>query len=227
MNALPSDRDRRLSAYRNAMVALSAALVLLLAPLRMPAQSAGGAQIIGVVTDPSGAVVPGAHVKATQTSTGLIRETVSTSNGSYSLPNLPVGPYSVEVTTQGFERYVNSGIVLEVGNQVQVNVALHLGDTTQQVQVSADATMVQTQNTAISEVVNQRRIIDLPLNGRQATDLILLAGGAMRVPTASFGGANSIVTTKNYTGSAAVSVGGGQASGNNYIMDGADNNDSF
>ena len=87
--------------------------------------------------------------------------------------------------------------------------------------------MVQTQNTSLSEVINQRRIIDLPLNGRQATDLILLVGGAMRVPTASFGGAQSMVTTKNYIGSAAVSVGGGQASGNNYMMDGGDNNDTF
>ena len=87
--------------------------------------------------------------------------------------------------------------------------------------------MVQTQDTAVSEVVNQRRIIDLPLNGRQATDLILLAGGTTKVPTASFGGANALVTTKNYPGSAAVSVGGGQATGNNYVMDGADNNDTF
>jgi hypothetical protein len=76
-------------------------------------------------------------------------------------------------------------------------------------------------------VVNQRRIIDLPLNGRQATDLILLAGGTTKVPTASFGGSNALVTTKNYPGSVAVSVGGGQATGNNYVMDGADNNDTF
>jgi hypothetical protein len=191
------------------------------------AQSVGGAQISGVITDPTGAVVPNAQVRAVQTNTGQVRTTVSSSNGAYALPGLSVGPYRLEVSSQGFERYVNSGLVLEVGNQVQVNVTLRLGDTTQEVRVSADAAMVQTQDTAISEVVNQRRIIDLPLNGRQATQLILLAGGSVAVPTASFGGGNAIVTTKNYPGSVAISVGGGQATGNNYVMDGADNNDSF
>jgi hypothetical protein len=198
---------------------------LLSVPLH--AQSVGGAQIAGVITDPSGAVVPDALVKAVQNNTGQIRTTTSASNGSYVLPNLAVGPYTLEVTGQGFGRYVNSGILLEVGNQVQVNVPLRLGDTSQEVRVSADATMVQTQDTSISEVINQRRIIDLPLNGRQATQLILLTGGAVPVPSAGFGGGNAIVTTKNYPGSAAVSVGGGPATGNNYVMDGADNNDSF
>jgi hypothetical protein len=192
-----------------------------------PAQSIGAAQISGVITDPTGAVVPNVQVRAVQTDTGQVRTTVSTSNGSYALPGLSVGPYRLEVSSQGFERYVNSGILLEVGNQVQVNVTLRLGDTTQEVRVSADAAMVQTQDTAVSEVINQRRIIDLPLNGRQATQLILLAGGSVTVPAASFGGGNAIVTTKNYPGSVAISVGGGQATGNNYVMDGADNNDSF
>src|SRR5215813_4856749 len=194
---------------------------------RAHAQSAVGAQISGVVSDPSGAVVPSAQVKATQTDSGQTRTTVSTSNGSYLLPNLPVGPYRLEVSYQGFERYVQSGIILTVGNDVHVNVNLRVGDTNQAVQVSADATMVQTQDTAVSVVVIQRHIIDLPLNGRQATDLILLAGGTTRVPTASFGGAQALVTTKNYPNSVAVSVGGGQATGNNYVMDGADNNDTF
>src|SRR5215510_5304427 len=171
---------------------------LLSAPGLLLAQSVGGAQIAGVITDPSGAVVPEAQVKVVQNNTGQIRTTTSASNGSYVLPNLAVGPYTLEATGQGFGRYVNSGILLEVGNQVQINVSLRLGDTSQEVRVSADATMVQTQDTSISEVINQRRIIDLPLNGRQATQLILLTGGAVPVPSAGFGGNNSIVTTKNY-----------------------------
>src|SRR5215831_2435164 len=78
------------------------------------AQSVGGAQIAGVITDPSGAVVPDALVNAVQNNTGQIRTTTSASNGSYVLPNLAVGPYTLEVTGQGFGRYVNSGILLEV-----------------------------------------------------------------------------------------------------------------
>src|ERR1700680_279552 len=184
------------------------------------AQSVVGAQISGVVTDPTGAVIPSAQIKVTQTESGQTRTTVSTSNGSYSLPNLPVGPHPLEVTTQGFERYVQSGIILTVGNEVHVNVNLRVGDTTQEIRVSADAAMVQTQDTSISEVVDQRRIIDLPLNGRQATDLILLAGGTATDPAASFGGANALVTTKSYPNSVSVSVAGSQPTANNYVMDG-------
>ena len=201
--------------------------VILAACHPAPAQSVVGAQISGVVTDPTGAVIPSAQVKATQTESGQTRTTVSTSNGAYSLPNLPVGPYSLEVTSQGFERYVQSGIILTVGNEVHVNVNLRVGDTTQEIRVSADAAMVQTQDTSISEVVDQRRIIDLPLNGRQATDLILLAGGTATDPAASFGGANALVTTKSYPNSVSVSVAGSQPTANNYVMDGGDNNDTF
>src|SRR5438128_2235035 len=75
------------------------------------AQSVVGAQISGVVTDPSGAVIPTAQIRATQTESGQTRTTASTSNGDYVLPNLPVGPYRLEVTNQGFERYVQSGII--------------------------------------------------------------------------------------------------------------------
>src|ERR1700704_1428324 len=184
--------------------------LLLSAPLH--AQSVGGAQIAGVITDPTGAVVPDALVKAVQNNTGQIRTTTSASNGSYVLPNLAVGPYTLEVTGQGFGRYVNSGILLEVGNQVQVNVPLRLGDTSQEVRVSADATMVQTQDTSISEVINQRRIIDLPLNGRQATQLILLTGGAAMPPGGRATGAH------DYVSAVGISVSGGQINGNNYLL---------
>jgi len=200
---------------------------LWLFPGLLQAQSVGGGQIGGVVTDPSGAVVPNAQVKATQADTGQTRSAVSSTNGAYVLPNLPVGHYTLEVVSQGFARHVDSGLILEVGKQVTLNVVLRIGDTTQAVEVAADAAMVQTQDTSVSEVVDQRRIIDLPLNGRQATDLILLAGGTATDPAASFGGANALVTTKSYPNSVSVSVGGSQPTGNNYVMDGGDNNDTF
>jgi Carboxypeptidase regulatory-like domain len=163
----------------------------LLFPSPLSAQSSGGAQIAGVVTDPSGALIANAEVKATRLDTQEVRTTASTPSGTYVLPNLPVGSYVLEVTSHGFGRYRNNGIVLEVGNAVTINVTLPVGDITQTVQVSADAEMVQTQETSVSEVIDQRRIIDLPLNGRQATDLILLAGGTATDPAASFGGGNA------------------------------------
>ncbi len=204
-----------------------AVLISLVLPHVALSQSSGGAQIGGIITDQSSAVVPNAEVKATQTDTGQVRTTISSANGSYVFPNLAVGPYTLEVTGQGFEHYIQSGIVLAVGNDVQVNVALQLGTVNQEVRVSAAAGMVQTQETSISELVDQRRIVDLPLNGRQATQLILLSGGSANSPAFASGGGVALVTTKTYSGSVAISVAGAQATGNNFLMDGGDNNDAF
>jgi hypothetical protein len=186
------------------------------------AQSVNNGQIHGSVLDPSGAAVVGAGVKAVNTDTGAAQATVSGADGSYVLPGLQVGGYALEVTATGFSKYRQTGITLEVGENIQVNVTLKVGSASQEVQVSADAAMVETQDTSISEVIDHQRIVDLPLNGRQATDLILLSGGAAEPPNA----ASRVVTTHDYVNSVGVSVSGGQINGNNYLLDGGDNNDS-
>ena len=155
-------------------------------------------------------------------STGSTESTVSGSDGSFVLADLQVGGYTLDVTASGFKKYEQTGILLEVGRNVQVNISLKIGAASQVVQVSADAAMVETQDTSISEVMDQQRIVDLPLNGRQATDLILLSGGAAMPPNA----ASRVVTTHDYVNSIGVSVSGGQINGNNYLLDGGDNNDS-
>ena len=198
-----------------------AIIFILASPAMVLAQAVASAQIHGVIGDPSGAVIPDAQIKATQTETGQVRATVSGSDGSYVLPNLPVGPYKLEVTSQAFNNFVQSGIILQVGNNVQINVTLQVGAVAQEMRVSANAAMVETQDTSISEVVDQRRIIDLPLNGRQATDLILLSGGAAMPPNSS-----RVITTHDYANAVGVSVAGGQINGNNYLLDGGDHNDS-
>jgi lipopolysaccharide export system protein LptC len=187
-------------------------------------QAVNNAQIHGVVQDPSSAAVPGAHIKATQVDTGHTQETVSGADGSYSLPGLPIGAgaYTLSVDSPGFSAYQQTGIVLQVGSNVEVNVSLGLGSVTQEVHVSADAAMVQNEDTSISEVVDQKRIVELPLNGRQATDLIVLTGGAAVPPNA----ASRVVTSHDYVNYLGVSVFGGQINGNNYVLDGGDHNDS-
>ncbi|HUA91193.1 MAG TPA: carboxypeptidase regulatory-like domain-containing protein [Terracidiphilus sp.] len=200
---------------------ITAGLVLFLHALAF-GQAVNNGQIHGVVQDPSGAVVPGAQIQATSVSTGTVRSTVSGADGSFVIPDLQVGQYSLEVTAAGFSKYKQTGIVLQVGQNVQVNIGLKVGSASQEVQVSADAAMVETQDTSISEVMDQQRIVDLPLNGRQATDLILLSGGAAMPPNA----ASRVVTTHDYVNSVGVSVSGGQINGNNYLLDGGDNNDS-
>ena len=202
--------------------ALLGAALALFHPSAAPAQAVANAEIRGVISDSSGAVVPAAQIKATQTETGRFRTTLSGSDGSYALPSLPVGPYKLEVSAPSFASYVQSGIMLQVGNNVQINVALQVGGVTQEVLVSADAAMVETQDTSVSDVIDQRRIVELPLNGRQATDLILLAGGAAVAPSA----AGRFITTHDYPTAVGVSVAGGQPNANNYLLDGADHNDT-
>lgn len=190
-------------------------------------QAVAGAQIAGVITDPSGAAVVGAQLTATQTETNALHTAVTGANGTYVMANLPVGPYRLEVTASGFTKYLQTGIFLSVGNNVSINVALTIGSTQQQIQVTGDAAMVETRDTATSQVIDQQRVLDLPLNGRQASSLILLSGGAVDA-----GSGGDVTSTKNYgsaniAASSAISVAGGQANGTNYMMDGGDHNDGF
>ncbi len=198
---------------------------LLLFPLLMSdlarGQAVGGGQIQGLVTDTNGAVVPGATVKATQQESGLSRVVTSGADGGYNLPNLPVGPYQLEVAKASFSTFRQSGIVIEVGNNLRVDVALKVGGETQTIQVDAEASMVQTEDQSLSQVIDPQRIVDIPLNGRQATQLILLTGAATTAPS----GDN--VGSKNYPSEVTLSVAGSQGTSTDYLMDGADNNDAF
>lgn len=190
-------------------------------------QAVANAQLSGMVTDASGAPAPGATVTATQTDSRQVRTTTSGSDGSYLLPDLPVGPYSLEVRLNGFNTYVQSGILLQVSNNLAVNVTLSVGAVRQEVEVKANATMVQTNTTSVSQVVDQTRILELPLNGRQATDLILLAGAASNNGPANGAYFSDLQTSKNYVSSVNISVAGGQANGTNYLLDGGAHMDAF
>ena len=135
-----------------------------------------------------------------------------------------MGPYSLEVKAAGFKNYVQSGIVLQVGSNVALNVQLQLGTVSETVEVTAGASMVDTTQTTIGQVIDQRRIVDLPLNGRQPTQLVLLAGASVVAPSTP---TSDINTSKNFYSSTTISVAGGQSNGTNYILDGGDNNDVF
>ena len=136
------------------------------------------AQLSGRVADDSGGVLPGVTVTVTQTDTGFTRTTVTDDGGGYVLPNLPLGPYRLEAMLAGFRTFAQTGIVLQVGATPAINVTLGLGELAETVTVEAAAPLVDTQSAGISEVVEQERIVELPLQGRQVTDLIVLAGGA-------------------------------------------------
>ena len=108
-------------------------------------------QIQGIVQDTSGAVIPGIEVKATQTDTGISRMAISSEDGRYVLPNLPIGPYRLEVSAPGFSPFVQTGIVLQVASIPTVNITLKPGAIAETVQVEANAGLVETQTTSIGK----------------------------------------------------------------------------
>src|ERR1700730_6044566 len=119
-------------------------------------QAVAGAESCGQVIDTTGAVIVGAEVRATQVETQATRSATTGAQGLYSLPALPVGAYSLEVSSAGFKTYTQSGIVLQVGNNVKINVNLEIGSLSESVKVTADANMVETKNNSISQVIDQQ-----------------------------------------------------------------------
>jgi hypothetical protein len=153
--------------------------VLLTAGIAWAQATAG---LAGRVTDESGAVLPGVTVTVTQTDTGFARSVVTDGSGAWNAPNLPLGPYRLEVSLQGFRTYVQTGIVLQVGATPTINAVLGVGSLEETVSVEAAAPIVDVRGAGISSVVEQERIVALPLQGREMTDLIVLSGSAYISP---------------------------------------------
>ena len=198
---------------------LSLLLVLIIATNLAWAQST--AQISGSVSDPSGAILPGVEVTVTQTDTGAARSTVTNETGSYVLPNLPIGPYKIEAGLPGFRTYVQTGVVLQVGSSPVMNIRLEVGQVSETVEVQANAAMVETRATGISQVIDNTRVLELPLNGRQVTELVLLSGVAT---VSSQGTLNP--GSRNYP-TLVIQVAGGMQAGLTYNLDGGNHNDPY
>lgn len=199
---------------RSARNPLVFALVFLLSVSAAWAQL-NTAELNGQVTDSSGAVLPGVTVTVTQADTALTRTVVTDGTGSYVISALPTGPYQLEVSLQGFRTYLQTGLVLTVGATPTVNVALELGSLEETVTVIGDTPLVDVRSAGISDVVENERILELPLQGRQVTDLLILAGAA--VQTAQARG-------RHTQGSVYISVAGGLPGGVGYSLDGSSHN---
>jgi Carboxypeptidase regulatory-like domain len=199
---------------------LSIAFLLCFSIATLAGHAQTTAQISGRVIDASGAEVPAAQVQATNTDTNAVRTTQTASDGSYVLTALPLGPYKLQVTKAGFQAFVQSGVVLEVGSHPLVNITLKVGSVQQTVEVHANAAMVQTQTAGIGQVVTTEQIVDLPLNGRQATDLIALSGAAVPVSGGGLVGENL-----DYPTTVGFSIAGSQPNATNYYLDGSPNMD--
>lgn len=169
-------------------------------------------QIQGTVLDASGAAIPEATVKVTNTATDLVRTVLTDADGTYVVPDLPVGPYRVDVSKQGFSAFAQTGIVLQIATNPTINVTLRVGNLSEQVQVEANAALVETQATGFGNVMENQRIVELPLNGRVATDLIQYTGAVIPQGVAGNGG---------YPGTQQFVIAGGQAFGVAFWLDGS------
>src|SRR5271170_1802047 len=175
------------------------------------------ASIRGTVTDESGAIVSAARVTAIQAETGLQRSGLSDSQGNYVVVELPVGHYRLEAEAKGFKTYVQDGISLDVDQTATVAIHLTVGITTQQVEVKADALMIESTSTTLGKTVGEREILDLPLNGRHFTQLGLLQPGVVPITPGLEEAGGTLREGQAYA------VNGQRPESNNFLIDGADN----
>jgi outer membrane receptor protein involved in Fe transport len=213
------------NSLRGGLRLLSLTAPLLLLPTCAFGQATG--QIAGIITDPTGRVVPAASVELTNTATSQVRTTVSGPDGAFTIPLVNPGIYQVKVNLAGFKTNLTKGVEVAVNGTSRVDVQLQVGSESLEVTVTGAAPLVETGNATLGTVVDHQSIVDLPLNGRNFAQLGTLIPGVVAAP-AGLGGANGNATPGgfgNSTGS--FNVNGMRNQSNNFLLDGAPNNDSF
>jgi hypothetical protein len=193
-----------------------AALALVCASLVFGQQSSG--TISGTVTDPQGAVVPGAEIAVRNTATNAVFSASTNESGFYTAPGLPVGEYEISAESEGFKKALRSGVTLQVNQNAQVNITLEVGAVAEVVEVRGDAALVDTAGATLGEVIERKRVADLPINGRSALALTLLNTGVISNagPTNSGFGDRGIQLS-------AISINGSPNSMNSSMLDGNNN----
>jgi hypothetical protein len=191
---------------------------LLLAAVSLSAQTFRGT-ILGTVADPSGAVVSGAKVTVKNTGTGLERSTETSGDGSYSVPELPIGTYNVTVTQTGFQTFVATGVTVDVATERRVDAALKTGEVSTKVEVAGDLLpQVETTSAELGGTLTADRIESLPVNGRDYQKLIYLNPGIAGSP-------DQITDSPGSYGT--FSMNGSRGRSNNFLLDGTDMNDGY
>ena len=200
-------------------------IAALASPATAFAQATG--TISGVVTDESGAVIPGVTVEVTNTDTNQTRTAVTGADGFYTFPLLQPGPYAVKATLQGFKTYLREGLRVTVESTSRVDVRMTVGTLEESVRVTADSPLVETASAAMGTVIDEKKVVELPLNGRNFTQLGTLIPGVV-APPPGLGGAAGEATPGGFgAATAGFSVNGMRNQSNNFLLDGASNNDTF
>ena len=183
----------------------------------------GFGTIVGTITDPSGASIPGAKITVTDETTSGSRATKTNDQGYYVVPSLRPSSYSLVVEAQGFAATTRKGIRLQADENATVNQVVSVQQATQTVEVSAQSAQVNTTTATVSDVVDQRRVVDLPLNGRNAASLLLVVAGATPAPGSDVDQGN----TKTFPSTVTVSTNGSRQNQVSFRLDGANNNDLY
>ena len=203
---------------------IGAAFIILLLSQRSSWAQIATADIIGTVTDASGAVVPEAKVTATNTETGLVYPGQSSSDGNFLLTQLPVGRYKVAVSKAGFKAVEISDISLTIGQRLREDVKLQIGTASQSVEVQAESVQLQTDSATVQSTIEEHQVQDLPLEGRNFAQLVQLIPGATDYTGGTFSTGNALDDRRR---GSAVSVNGFLGTQNNFMIDGMDNNEKF
>ena len=197
---------------------LFAVLVGLVAAANLSAQTFRGT-ILGTVTDASGAVLAGAKVTVKNTGTGLERSTATSADGSYTLPELPIGTYNVTITQTGFQTFVATGVVLDVSAERRINASMKPGQVATTVEVAGEfLPQVETTSTEIGGTLTSEAIESLPVNGRDYQKLIFMNPGVAGSP-------DQITDSPGSYG--VFSMNGSRGRSNNFLLDGTDMNDGY
>jgi len=193
------------------------ALCLFFMTTQVAAQSPQGS-IIGTVTDSQGSSVPGVEVVARNTGTNLTYRATTSQDGSYNMVALPIGGYEVSATLTGFKAFRRTGIRLEVSQRLRLDISLELGEVTELVEVKAEVSRVQTEDSNLGTVVENKRIAELPLNGRHVFNLVKVVAGVQPRDNNADGFAE--VSNQGFS---QIRINGGPAYGNQFYLDGGVN----
>ena len=206
---------------------LTFALAAALAAYAPAAYAQATGSIVGVVTDETGAVMPGVTIEVTNVGTNQVRTAVTGDDGYYSVPLLAPGQYQVRGTLTGFKVFVRDGVTVTVESTSRVDMKLAVGGLEETISVTADAPLVETSNATLGIVVDEKQVVELPLNGRNFTQLGTLLPGVVAPPSV-LGGAEGEATPGGFGATTAgFSVNGMRNQSNNFLLDGASNNDTF
>jgi outer membrane receptor protein involved in Fe transport len=200
-------------------------ITALFTPVWVYGQATG--QINGTVTDATGGVLPGVTIEATNTATGSTRSAVTGAEGLYALPLLPPGTYQVKASLQGFRSQQRDGVRVTVTETARVTFQLEIGGLTETTVIVAEPLLVETSNATHGIVIDEQKVVDLPLNGRNFTQLGTLIPGVV-APPGGLGGQAGDATPGGFgNATGGFNVNGMRNQSNNFLMDGATNNDTF